>query len=317
MRNVLVTIACALLASASLAEIIINQPRVGDEEFAGERTAITFIVPPGLDSGGVVLDGDILEVCVDLVDDAGAVLYGPYELDTPSGPVDYNNAFGNVDVLVELGDLSIATELSDPLVSGVRLKIRTTNGAPGQFAEAAFDPKDESVDEVLSVVLPSEAPRIVSAVVDYQNDTLRVEFSRPMNVGSSANLFNQTNIVGNNVNGMDFQTASALPFDGTEATVGGLSNARFIGVPPFTTILFDYAHPKGQLEPVAYLRPSYNPNGSPASTNSFRDITGYRALPNELQLMFVGAPCESDLNDDGVVNSSDLAVLLAGWGECP
>jgi len=28
-------------------------------------------------------------------------------------------------------------------------------------------------------------------------------------------------------------------------------------------------------------------------------------------------PCPADLNDDGVVNGADLAILLAFWGPCP
>ena len=32
----------------------------------------------------------------------------------------------------------------------------------------------------------------------------------------------------------------------------------------------------------------------------------------------IGGPeCNADLNNDGVVNSGDLAILLAAWGACP
>ena len=30
-----------------------------------------------------------------------------------------------------------------------------------------------------------------------------------------------------------------------------------------------------------------------------------------------GSSCPADFGGDGVVNSSDLAVLLAAWGACP
>jgi hypothetical protein len=30
-----------------------------------------------------------------------------------------------------------------------------------------------------------------------------------------------------------------------------------------------------------------------------------------------GTPCAGDLNDDGVVNGADLAILLGEWGKCP
>jgi len=73
----------------------------------------------------------------------------------------------------------------------------------------------------------------------------------------------------------------------------------------------------GQWTPLAY------PGASFATGNTVIDGVGmgiYFTSSNPSVFSYVAfteIPCPADLNDDGVVNGSDLSSLLASWGTCP
>ncbi len=270
--------ALTLAAGTAQAQIDIIQPVVGDDEFAGLNTIVTFDVDMGLNGGGIVLDGEALEVSFNLIDDMGNVVFGPFAVDTVGGAVNYVDAAGNANVQVDLGDVTFAPALANAQVTGIRLAIRTAGGTAMMFERAPFDAMDESNDEVLEAVKVGDAPQLINAFISTDGMNAFLEFSRPLNTGDAANDDNQTVLAA--IDGTDLQIDTSDNFDGTEGAPAGLSNPAFLGAEN-TFIRFDRNDMTSDLDINTWVRPSFD--NMAASQNDIFSIVGYEATSDAVQ----------------------------------
>jgi len=276
--------ALTLAAGSAVAQIDIVQPVLNDDEFAGLNTIVTFDVADGLDAGGVVLDGEALEVSFDLVDDMGNVVFGPFAVNTVGGAVNYNDGAGNADVQVDLGEVTFGTALANTSVTGIRLKVRTPGGTAMMFEQAPFDAADETADEVLTAVKANEAPVLQNAFISTDGMNAFFEFDRPLNTGDAANDDNQTVLA--DIDGTDFQIDTADSFDGSEGAPAGLSNDAFLGANN-NILQFDRNSMTTDLDAGDWVRPAYNAMGN--AVNDIFSIVGYQSTNDAVQVQTVSA----------------------------
>lgn len=293
--------ALALAAGTAQAQIDVQQPVVGDEEFAGLNTIVTFDVAAGLNAGGIVLDGEALEVSFDLIDDMANVVFGPFAVNTVGGAVNYVDGAGNAGVQVDLSEVNFTTALNNSTVTGIRLKLRTSSGTAMMFVEAPFDAADETMDEVLEGIKTGDEPALINAFISTDGMNAFLEFSQPLNVGGAGNDDNQT-VIGS-IDGTDFQIDSSDDFDGTEGAPAGLSNPAFLGANN-TFIRFDRNDMTSDLNVNTWIRPSYD--NMDMSANDVLSIVGYEALSTAVQ-----AVAQSPLTIESV---EALAAVNAGSG---
>jgi len=290
--------------------INITNPVIGDEEFAGLDTVVTFDVAPGLGSGGVVLDGEAIETSFDIINVTGDVIFGPFPMNIIGGAVNYVDAVGNVGVQADLGSVVFSSVIAHPVSHALRFKIRTSGGTAMQFESAPFDAEDETLDESIEVLLPDDAPALTSALADGKTNTLSLTFSTALTTFDPVNDQNHTNPA--LVDGNDFQFSMSPMFTGAEETVTGIANARFENNDP-TTLVFDFAEGVSNLVAGGHIRPAYLDNNfTPSTAMSVRDILGHNAASDAVEVQLANI-CPSDLNGDGVTDSSDLAIVLASW----
>ncbi len=290
--------------------IDITNPVIGDEEFAGLDTVVTFDVAPGLDSGGVVLDAETIETSFDIINVTGDVIFGPFSINTVGGPINYVDAVGNTGVQADLGSVVFTSAIAHPVSHALRFKIRTSGGTAMQFESAPFDAEDETLDESIEVLLPDDAPALTSALADGKTNTLSLTFSTALTTFDPVNDQNHTNPA--LVDGNDFQFSMSPMFTGAEETVTGIANARFENNDP-TTLVFDFAEGVSNLVAGGHIRPAYlDAESTPSIAMSVRDILGYHAASDAVEVQLANI-CPSDLNGDGLTDASDLAIVLAFW----
>lgn len=304
----------ALLAVATAsAELDITNPVIGNEELAGVETVVSLTIPPGLDAGGIMTDGETIEVSFDLIGVNNQQLFGPFAVNTIGGPVNYVDALGN-SILADLGTANFLTAAQMPSVTSIRMKCRTSSATQGEYVEARFRSIDENVDEIIDIVLPDERPHVIAAVANISAGILRLDFSAPLTTYDPANSLNQTSVL--DIDGNDFQFSKAPAFSGDEPSVTGISNARFKDGDP-SRLVFDFDPLASNLSAGGYIRPAYeDTDATPANAMSVRGIFGYPAASDAVRV-FVRGTCPSDLNNDLVTDSLDLAIVLSGWGDCP
>jgi len=306
--------AAAMAASLSHAQIEVRTPKVGAHEMVGLETSVLLDLAPGLDAGGIVRDEGFVLYAFDLLDASGQVISGTYAFNDVGGPHPYDNAMGNPGVIADMRFSLLEDALADhPDAYQLRLLARTDNGNVG-YVSTPFS-TDEIVDQNLVIVRPDQAPRLVSASVNAERDTLRLQFDHPLSTPDPDNDLNHTVIA--DVNGLDFQSGVFGGFTGAEATLTGVSNPRTghttPGVPP-NVILFDFDPASANAFPGSALRPAYDTSGVRSAELSVRGHVGYYATPEEVSIDFAAPACPGDVNADDDVESGDLAILLTTWG---
>lgn len=295
----------ALAAGTASAQISIVQPVVGDDEFAGLNTIVTFDVAGGLNAGGIVLDGEALEMSFDLVDAAGNVVFGPFSVDTVGGAVNYADAGGNAGVQVDFGDVTFANALANPTVTGIRLKARTAGGTAMMFEQAPFDAGDESMDDVLEAVKIGDAPVLQAVFISTDGMSAFFQFSESLNVGAGGNDDNQTVLA--DIDGTDFQIDSADSFDGTEGAPAGLSNPAFLGGNN-EFLQFDRNDMTSDLDVGTFVRPAFD--NMAASTNDIFSIVGYAVTDAAVEIAEVDDLTIESVEALSVVESGDGASAM-------
>ncbi|MFG0291804.1 MAG: hypothetical protein ACF8MJ_01470, partial [Phycisphaerales bacterium JB050] len=103
LRAGLAAIAATVLATTTFgAGVQITQPRVGDNEFVGPNTVVTFSVDAGLD-GLSMTDGQPMTVEARLIGADGTLFGSAVTVTILGGPVNYNNA-GNTGLQIDMND---------------------------------------------------------------------------------------------------------------------------------------------------------------------------------------------------------------------
>jgi len=296
--------ALTLAAGTAQAQVDVQQPVVGNDEFAGLNTIVTFDVPAALNGGGIVLDGEALEVSFDLINDAGDVVFGPFSVNTVGGAVNYVNAAGNAGVQVDLSEVTFGTALANASVTGIRLKLRTTGGTAMMFESAVLD-GDEANDEVLTAVKSGDAPNLINVFISTDGANAFLEFDQSLNVGAGGNDDNQT-VIGD-IDGTDFQIDTSDNFDGTEGAPAGLSNPAFVGATN-NFIRFDRNDATTDLNVNTWIRPSFD--NVPASQNDIFSIVGYAATDTAVQAVAQSALTITSVEALAAVNSGSGANAM-------
>jgi len=134
--------------------------------------------------------------------------------------------------------------------------------------------------------------------------------------------YNQADQVGFSNAAMHNVKATTLPIASITRGRNVLLQTGLLGVKPVTKLdpraandavtAFSTAPNNGFFEPVNY-RGAFSSTDNWLCNWSASDAFGFLAYPAGFTCSIV-QPCPADLNGDGIVNASDLAGLLGGWG---
>lgn len=283
--------AMAAAGSAYAAGVQITQPRVGNDEFVGPNTVVTFAVDAGLD-GLSLTAGQPLTVEARLIGADGTLFGSAVTVDLLGGAVNYNNA-GNAGLQIDMndrngdgtpGDFVFSSAQWSSIVNaggGVRLRVFT----PGDGgATTEFNPADETQDEVMRA--DNSGPRITSAQVNADGSLLLLNFSERIRVaadGDTANDDNQTITadVGNN----DFQTNTTNSFGGATPTATGITGVTLGSDFRSLTLALDNSDLPGNstnLQLDRWIRPN-----TPDANLDLKDIVANLAQSNSIQITSV------------------------------
>jgi len=286
-----------LLAGVSLAGTVlgagvqITQPRVGNEEFAGPLSVVTFEVDAGLD-GLSLTAGQPLSVEARLIGADGTLFGTAISVTILGGPVNYNNA-GNTGVQIDLNDRNGDGTPGDAVFTagqwssiaatggGVRLRVFT----PGDGgATTAFDAADETQDEVLEA--DNTGPRLTSAQVNADNSLLLLTFSERLRVAADGNTANDDNqTITAQVGDNDFQVNTTNSFSAGTATAAGITGVTLGSDFRSLTLTLDNSDLPGDstnLQLGRFLRPN-----TPDANLDLRDIVANLALSNAVEITSV------------------------------
>ncbi|MFI4855421.1 MAG: beta strand repeat-containing protein [Phycisphaerales bacterium JB065] len=302
LRAGLAAIAATVLATTTFgAGVQITQPRVGDNEFVGPNTVVTFSVDAGLD-GLSMTDGQPMTVEARLIGADGTLFGSAVTVTILGGPVNYNNA-GNTGLQIDMndrngdgtpGDFVFSTAQWSSIVNasgGVRLRVFT----PGDGgATTEFDAADETQDEVMRA--DNSGPRITSAQVNADGSLLLLNFSERIRVAADGDVANDDNqtitaSVGNN----DFQANTTNSFGGATPTASGITGVTLGSDFQSLTLTLDNSDLPGNstnLQLGRWLRP----NTPDAANLDLKDVMANIAQANSIQITSV-----PDLAVTGVV----------------
>lgn len=257
---VLATVAGLAVSATALAggpAIDVIQPVVGDNEFAGLDTIVTFDLAAGLNGSGVTT-GAALVLTFNAIDEDGNVLFGPFSVDLVGGPQNYNNA-GMAGLQIDLSAVTFTGAFNNASVTGLQLNVTTADAPAGGPIAADFDSADETADEVLEK--DGDAPVLQEVFLNDDGDAVFFVFSESLNNNDAANDDNHTVIA--NVDENDFQIDSTNSFDGTEGNPAGLSNFTFLPGSNFTTIRADRNAGTSDLDSGTFVRAFYDNMAAP------------------------------------------------------
>ncbi len=286
------TAATALAAAAYGAGVQITQPRVGDDEFVGPNTLVTFSVDAGLD-GLSMTAGQPMTVEARLIGADGTLFGSAVTVTLIGAPVNYNNA-GNTGLQIDMndrngdgtpGDFVFSAAQWSSIVNaagGVRLRVFTPGDAG---ATTEFDAADETQDEVM--LADNSGPRITSAQVNSDGSLLLLNFSERIRVagdGDTANDDNQT--ITANVGNNDFQANTTNSFGGATPTATGITGVTLGSDFQSLTLTLDNSDLPGNstnLQLGRWLRPN-----TPDTANlDLKDVVANLAQSNSIQIASV------------------------------